>query len=34
MNASDFSDAQKAFIVKRGEDCVSVVQMCRKAGIS
>lgn len=34
MKASKFSDAQKAYIVKRGEEGVPVAEMCRKAGIS
>lgn len=34
MKASKFSDAQKAFIIKQGEDGTSVAEICRKAGIS
>jgi len=34
MKASKFSDAQKAFILKRGEEGVPVGEICRKAGIS
>jgi len=34
MKASKFSDAQKAFIVKQGEEGVPVAEICRKAGIS
>ncbi len=34
MKASKFSDAQKAFIVKRGEEGVPVMEICREAGIS
>lgn len=34
MKASKFSDAQKAFILKQGEDGVPVAEICRKAGIS
>uniref|UniRef100_UPI00067F4BEF transposase n=1 Tax=Bradyrhizobium viridifuturi TaxID=1654716 RepID=UPI00067F4BEF len=34
MKASRFSDAQKAFILKRGSDGVAVAEICRKAGIS
>ena len=34
MKASKFSDAQKAFIIKQGEDGMSVAEVCRKAGIS
>ena len=34
MKASKFSDAQKAFIIKQGEDGTPVAEICRKAGIS
>lgn len=34
MKASQFTDAQKAFIIKQGEDGVPVAEICRKAGIS
>lgn len=34
MKASKFSDAQKAFIVRQGEDGTAVEEICRKAGIS
>lgn len=34
MKASKFSDSQKAFIVKQGEEGVPVAEICRKAGIS
>ena len=34
MKASKFSDAQKGFILKQGDDGVPVVEICRKAGIS
>lgn len=34
MRASRFTDAQKAFILKQGEDGVPVAEVCRKAGIS
>src|SRR5215510_3785372 len=34
MEASKFSDAQKAFILKQGADGVPVADICRKAGIS
>jgi putative transposase len=34
MKASQFTDAQKAFIIKQGEDGTSVAEICRKAGIS
>ena len=34
MKASKFSDAQKAFIIKQGEDGTPVSEICRKAGIS
>ncbi len=34
MNASKFTDAQKAFILKQGERGIPVSEICRKAGIS
>lgn len=34
MKASNFTDAQKAFILKQGEDGMPVAEICRKAGIS
>lgn len=34
MKASRFTDAQKAFIIKRGEEGVAVAELCREAGIS
>jgi len=34
MKASKFTDAQKAFILKRGADGLPVADICRKAGIS
>jgi putative transposase len=34
MEASRFSDAQKAFILKQGADGMTVADICRKAGIS
>lgn len=34
MKASRFTDAQKAFIIKQGEDGTPVVEVCRQAGIS
>ena len=34
MRSSKFSDAQKAFILKQGDDGVPVAEICRKAGIS
>ncbi len=34
MKASQFSDAQKAFILKQGDEGVPVAEICRKAGIS
>jgi putative transposase len=34
MKAAKFSDAQKAFILKQGDDGVPVAEICRKAGIS
>jgi putative transposase len=33
MKASQFSDAQKAFILRQGSDGVPVADNCRKAGI-
>jgi putative transposase len=34
MKASQFSEAQKAFILKQGRDGMPVAEICRKAGIS
>ena len=34
MKASRFTDAQKAFILKKGEEGVAVAEICREAGIS
>ena len=34
MKASQFTDAQKAFIIKQSEDGTPVAEVCRKAGIS
>lgn len=34
MKASKFTDAQKAFIVKQGNEGTTVSEICRKAGIS
>lgn len=34
MKASKFTDAQKAFVVKQGEEGVPIAEICRKAGIS
>jgi putative transposase len=34
MNASVFSNAQKAFILKQGADGLPVADICRRAGIS
>ena len=34
MKASNFTDAQKAFIIKQGEEGTPVSEICRKAGIS
>lgn len=34
MKRSQFSDAQKAFIIRQGEDGTPVEEVCRKAGIS
>jgi putative transposase len=33
-NASKFTDAQKAFVIKQGEEGTPVAEICRKAGIS
>jgi putative transposase len=32
--ASKFTDAQKAFIIRQGDDGTPVADICRKAGIS
>ena len=34
MKASQFSDAQKAFLLKQGNEGATVAEICRKAGIS
>lgn len=34
MKASKFTDAQKMFVVKQGEEGTPVAEICRKAGIS
>ena len=34
MKASKFTEAQKAFILKQGEQGTPVAEVCRKAGIS
>lgn len=34
MEASNFTDAQKTFILKQGSDGVPVADICRKAEIS
>ena len=34
MQASKFTDAQKAFFIKQGEAGIPVAEICRKAGIS
>lgn len=34
MKASSFTDAQKAFVIKQGEEGTPVAEVCRKAGIS
>ena len=34
MKASKFSDAQKAFVLKQGDEGVPVAEICCKAGIS
>ena len=33
MKASKFTDAQKAFIIKQGEEGTLVAEICRRAGI-
>ena len=34
MKASKFSGAQKAYVLRQGEEGVPVAEICRKAGIS
>jgi putative transposase len=34
MKASKFTVAQKAFVIKQGEEGTPVAEVCRKAGIS
>lgn len=34
MKASKFSEVQKAFILKQGEEGAPVAEICRKAGLS
>jgi len=34
MKASKFTGAQKAFVIKQGEEGTPVAEVCRKAGIS
>ena len=34
MKASKFTDAQKAFVIKQGEEGTPVAEVCRKTGIS
>ena len=34
MKTSKFTDAQKAFIIKQGDEGTPVAEICRKAGIS
>ncbi|WP_018699907.1 IS3 family transposase [Amorphus coralli] len=34
MKTSKFTEAQKAFILKQGEEGTPVAQVCRKAGLS
>ena len=34
MKASKFTDAQKAFIIRQGEEGTPVADLCRQAGIS
>ncbi len=33
MKASKLTDAQKAFIIKQGEEGTTVAEICREAGI-
>lgn len=30
MKASEFSDTQKAFVLKQGADCVPAAEICRR----
>ena len=34
MKRSQFSDAQKAFVIRQGDEGAPVEEVCRKAGIS
>ena len=34
MKASKFTDAQKAFVIKQGEEGTPVAEVCRTAAIS
>ena len=34
IKVSKFTDAQKAFVIKQGEEGTPVAEVCRKAGIS
>lgn len=34
MKASKFTNAQKAFVIKQGEEGTPVAEICRKVGIS
>ena len=34
MKASELTDAQKAFVIKQGEEGTPVAEICRKTGIS
>jgi hypothetical protein len=34
MKASTFTDAQKAFVIKQGDEDTPVADICRKAGIN
>ena len=34
MKSSKFSDAQKAYVLRQGEEGVPIAEVCRKAGIS
>jgi putative transposase len=33
MKAAKFTDAQKAFVIKQGDEGTPVADICRKAGI-
>ena len=34
MKASKFTDAQKAFVIKQGEEGTPVAEICREGGVS